>query len=73
MLEEGLGLWLWGENGRNSYQDPCAKSFPILQELSVLGRAHLSEWQELLCPYLSCLSLVVDHSLIKLTMDQLDG
>ena len=39
-------VWVWclqGENGRNSHQDPCAESFPILQSPSFSGRALLSK------------------------------
>ena len=61
------GWWLWGENWRNSHQDPCAESFPRRQETSFSGRALFSKWhqpegkqypcpQELLCPTIWCLN-----------------
>ena len=39
MLEESLGKEL-----KDSRQDPCAKSFPILWKPSFSGRAPLSKW-----------------------------
>ena len=38
MFEGSLGLVAWGENGRNSYQNSCADSFPILQKPSFSDR-----------------------------------
>ena len=38
--------WLWRVNWRNSYQDPYAESFCILQRQLFLGKTLFSKWHQ---------------------------